>query len=180
MSDANLSLRDLLARQYSFLLDQLSRRLRSTELAQEALHDTYLRLERGKEVGEVHNPVGYLFRVAINAAIDHRRLNRRLLTFLEIDGAFDLPDDAPDPAREVEARSEMNAFQSALSSMPKRRQAIFLAYFSEGLAIKEIAKRFGLSNRMIDLEIRKARDHCAAILNDNRKKSFRSQPPSDV
>src|ERR1700761_5819893 len=135
MSDANLSLREHLARQYGFLLEQLSRRLRSTELAQEALHDTYLRLERGREVGDVQNPEGYLFRVAINAAIDRQRSNRRLLTFVEIDSAFNLVDETPDPAREVEAKSEINAFQIALAQMPKRRQAIFLANFSEGLTI---------------------------------------------
>ena len=173
MSDANLTLRELLARRYDHLLDQLSRRLQSAELAREALHDTYLRLERGKEIREVQNPLGYLFRIAINVAHDRLRSRRRVLGFLDIESAFDLPDDAPDPAREAEAKSELLVFQRALAEMPGRRQAIFLAFFSEGLTVKEIARQFGLSSRMIDLEIRKARDHCARALNEQRKKSFR-------
>jgi len=62
-------LRNLLLSSYEDLANWLTRRLGSQELAREALQETYLRLERGNEIGPVHSPKAYLLRTAINIAI---------------------------------------------------------------------------------------------------------------
>jgi RNA polymerase sigma factor (sigma-70 family) len=164
MGDANRALRATLVNSYEYLVDHLERRLRSPELARDALHDAYLRLERSKEIEKIGNPIGLLLRVATNLARDRERKSRRLLTLAEIETAFNLVDDAPDPARTAEAISEFQAFERALAELPARRRAILLASLKERLPSRVISQRFGLSKRRVDVELKLAREHCARVL----------------
>jgi RNA polymerase sigma factor (sigma-70 family) len=170
MSDANPLLRAVLVERYDHLVEQLKRRLRSSELAHDALHDTYLQLERGKEIRPIERPIGYLISIAVNLARNRQRSAKRLLTVAEIEDAYRLADQAPGPARTAEARSELEAVSRALDELPPRRRAILLASFSENLPSRAIAKRFGLSTRMIDIELKLAREHCARALFHQQKK----------
>jgi RNA polymerase sigma-70 factor (ECF subfamily) len=172
MADANASLRVVLVERYSRLVQLLERRLRSPELAREALHDAYLHLESSKEVTSVNNPFGYLIGIAINCARLRQRSGKRHTLATEIETALDIVDNTPDPARIAEARSDLEAVERALETLPARRRAILLASFSENLPSREIAKRFGLSTRMIDKELKLAREHCAKALVIKRKKNF--------
>jgi RNA polymerase sigma-70 factor (ECF subfamily) len=164
MSDANSPLRSFLVERYDHLIAQLKQRLNSTELAHEALHDTYLRLERSKEIRTIEQPTGYLLRIAMNLAHDRQRAGARLLSIGEIETALNLVDEAPDPAREAEGRSSLQAVERALAKMPARRRAILVASFKENLPSKLIAQRFGLSVRKIDMELKEARELCAREL----------------
>jgi RNA polymerase sigma-70 factor (ECF subfamily) len=164
MSGANSLLRNFLVERYDHLITQLKQRLNSTELAHEALHDTYLRLERAKEIRAIDRPTGYLLRIALNLAYDRQRASARLLSVPEIETALNLVDEAPDPAREAEAKSSLQAVERALAKMPARRRAILVASFKENLPSKAIAQRFGLSVRKIDMELKEARDMCAREL----------------
>ncbi len=170
MPDANIPLRKALVESYDRLLSQLERRLSSRDLAREALHDTYLQLERAKEIRPIEHPIGYLIKIAINLARGRQRAGKRLLSVAEIEATFNLADEAPDPAQTVEARSELEAFERALAELPPRRQAILLASFSENLSSLEIAQRFGLSKRMIDIELKLAREYCARAILTRPKK----------
>src|ERR1700737_3839269 len=88
MTETNwATLRQLLVERYADLGRRVARRLGSTDLATEILHETYLRLDRGSaELGIVHNPKAYLFRTALNVAADHHRSGKgRWLNNLEID-----------------------------------------------------------------------------------------------
>jgi RNA polymerase sigma-70 factor (ECF subfamily) len=164
MPDGNIPLRTVLVESYERLLQLLERRLLSRDLAREALHDTYLQLERGKEIRPIEHPLSYLFRIALNVARGRQRAGRRLLSVAEIEETFDLVDDTPSPAKTVEDRSELEAFERAFAALPPRRQAILLASFSENLSSTEIARRFGLSKRMIDMELKLARETCAGAI----------------
>jgi DNA-directed RNA polymerase specialized sigma24 family protein len=95
--------RSLLA-SYSDLIGRLTRRLGSPDLAAEALHETYLRLEQPGNIGEVANPESYLYRAAVNTAANIRRSDSRHLGEEEIKALLDISDDAPDPERIVLVR----------------------------------------------------------------------------
>ena len=170
MVGANGSLKNILIASYAQLLGRLERRLGSTDLAQEALHDTYVRLERGDDIESVKHPFAYLLRIAVNIAHDHRRKANRLATFDEIETAFNLVDEYPDPEHVTQARSDVEAVRRAMMQMPARRREILLASFQENLTSRAIAARFGLSTRTVDAELRAARDHCAKILSDREKR----------
>lgn len=172
MADAGWStLRDLLIESYDDLFRKLTRRLRSSELAQEALQDTYLRLERGGQLGEVGHPAAYILRIATNLAHDRRRAERELATAEEIEAALEIADDRPDPATITEAKSELAVVERALEKMSLRRRAIFLAAWKEHLSSREIARKYDLSVRQINAELKRAREQCIVALRKASKKS---------
>lgn len=170
------TLLNLLLTGYDDLKQRLTRRLGSAELAGEALQDTFLRLELAGEIGAVSSPQGYLFRTALNIATDRRRAEARYLTHVEIEALLDLADPAPDPQRDVEARSEVEALKRALAELPPRRREIFLGAWVEGIPRQELAARFGVSARTIKLELRLARDYCALRLDRDVTKRFPLAP----
>ncbi len=163
------ALRELFLAGYDSLSRQLARRLGSEDLAAEAMQDTYLRLQRSGSIEPVVNPSAYLYRVAVNTAINRRVAHRRLATAVEISAAMDIPDEAPGPDRTVEGRLEMQALDHALAELPRRCRDIFIAGFLEGLPHAAIAARHGVSLRTVRSDLRRALEHCAERLEKNEK-----------
>ncbi len=168
---SRITLQKLLVSCYASFAQRLTRMLGSSELAQDALHETYVRLQRDIEIGPVQNPQAYLLRMAVNIASNRRKSDRRLLGTDETDTILTFADDAPDPARTTEARSEMQALLRVVEELPKRRRDIFLASWVDEISHPEIAKRFGITIRTVQIELRDALEHCAQRLN---KRKFRS------
>ena len=162
-------LRHLLLADYADLTKRLTRRLGSSDLAGEALQETFLRLERTAEIPSVRSPKAYLFRMAVNVAADRRRAEARRLTASEVDSWLDIVDESPDPCRNVEARSEVEALKRAIAELPARRREIFLAARLEDIPTGEIAKRFRLTRRTIEIELKHALEHCASRLKRDLK-----------
>jgi RNA polymerase sigma factor (sigma-70 family) len=171
MTEANAALRAVIVERYHYLLAHLERRLRSRDLAAEALHDTYANLsEREKELPAVQNPVGFLLRAATNLALDRLRAQKRLVTVAEVETAFNLVDDAPTPAQTAETNSEFQLFVRAVAELPHRRRAILLMFLKDRLSAPVIAQRVGMSRRRVDIELRLAQQHCARVIEKSRKK----------
>lgn len=160
-------LRDFLLERYSHLKFLLSRRLGNPDLAGDALQDIWLRLENhgsGEAIEPVQNPGAYLYRMAFNAAIDQQRAEDRRLSVGEVETMLDLVSPAPGPAEVAEANSELDALIRAMEQMPTRRRDILLAVRLEGTPQRELAERFGISLRLVELELQRAQEHCAAKL----------------
>jgi RNA polymerase sigma factor (sigma-70 family) len=159
-------LRGLLAQQYDNLKLRLSRRLGSSELASDALQETYLRLERADVRDSVKSPTAYLFRMAFNAALDKQRSEKRRFISREIEALVGIPDDAPGPAKILEDRDEVQTLVRAIQELPSRRRVILLAARLEGMQQKDIAKRLGVSLRLVEKELRLAQEYCAKKIKD--------------
>ncbi len=167
MSDAyRAALQQFLVGNYASLNLRLARRLGSPDAAAEALQETYLRLETASILSAVSNPISYLVRIAVNIATDKRRAEARRLTTNEVDTLLDIADEAPDPARVVEARSELLALGQALQDMPERRRVIFKAVLIENIPRRDLAERFGVSVRTIDIEVQRALEQGARYLEN--------------
>ncbi len=159
---APLSLLELLTLRYDDLRQRLTRRLGNAELASDALQDTWLRLHGKQAVEAVVSPGAYLFRMAFNAAIDRRRSESRRLTIAEVDELLDVADPSPGPAESAQTRSELEMLVQAMGELPDRRRAILLAVRVEGLTQPEAARRFGVSLRLVELELQRAQEYCAS------------------
>jgi RNA polymerase sigma-70 factor (ECF subfamily) len=177
MTDAGWAIlqRHLLTR-YADIKKRLTRYLGSADLANDALHDTWLRLQRGGELATVRNPDTYLYSMAINIAFNRRRADNRYLTASEVEALLDLADDAPNAARVLEARVELEALVTIIGELPVRQQAILLAARLEGVPRREIAARFGVSERFVQRELQEAHDYCATRLEKMMSGRFRSGP----
>jgi RNA polymerase sigma-70 factor, ECF subfamily len=162
------SSRELLRRRlvldYEALKTQLARYLGSADQAREALQDTWLRLEGAAPIGPVARPYPYLLRIAYNIALKRRQGRRQTVTLEEARAALDLADDAPDPARAAEARSELAALERALADLPPRRREILMASRADGIPLREIAARLGVSQRLVEMELKLALIHCGRRL----------------
>jgi RNA polymerase sigma factor (sigma-70 family) len=169
-------LRRLLIDDYSRLRQRLARRLGSADFAGEVLHEAWLRLDRMDAVPGVplRNPSAYLYRMALNVAIDQKRIESRRLAPVEIDGLLRGAVEELDPARVFEARQELEVLQSALDNLSRRRREIFVASRLEGLSHKEIASRLGVTVRIVDRELKAALDCLGALLE---KKSLPRRGP---
>jgi RNA polymerase sigma-70 factor (ECF subfamily) len=145
---------------------RLRRRLGSDDLVNDVLQETYLRVERMGSAGQgARNPVGYLFRMALNVASDHRQADARLLTGTEVDDLLHVADEALDPARIVLAQLEVQALERALQELTKRQREILLAARLEEASHVDIARRFGISVRMVGKDLKKALQHCGDRLD---------------
>lgn len=164
------TLLNVLVDSYDDFVRKLTWRLRSSELAREALQDTYLRLARGGDLEAVDNPAAYVLRIATNLARDRQRAEKGLATAEEIEAAMDIADDRPDPAAIVEARSELKVIERVLAKMSVRRRAIFLAVWKDHLSAREIARKYDLSIRQINAELQRAREQCIVALRKSSKK----------
>jgi RNA polymerase sigma-70 factor (ECF subfamily) len=157
----------------------LARRLGSADLAREALHEAFLRMDRVSDTVSIRSAASYIFRMAINVAEDRRRSDHRLLGATEIDAILDIPDEAPDAFSVVADRHEFDEFGKALAELPARRREVFMAVHVEYLSHQEIAQRFGVTTRTVAFDLQHAMEHLSRRLG--RKVARRFGPrPKDV
>ncbi len=156
---------------YNILKGQLSRRLGSPDVADDALQDAYLRLQR-MDLPSVKHPRSYLFRVALNVAADQRRSDRRRLARSEIELLLRVDHDELDPERIAAGRSSVRSLMEALEELPPRRREIFIAARLNGLPQAEIAARHGISMRYVERELKLALDHCRERLEMKLSEKF--------
>lgn len=171
-----LALQQRLLARYTIFKKRLTKYLGSADLAGDVLQDTWLRLARGGELNTVRSPDNYLYSMAVNIARNHLQSESRRLSAMEIETLLDIADDAPDPARVTEARSDLQAFVTIIKELPERQQAILLAARVDGLSRQEIADRFGVSVRFVQRELQEAQVYCIERSRKLMENSFRLQP----
>lgn len=171
MTDMTLAaLRRLLLDRYDHLRASLTRRLGSSDLASDALHDAWLRLAKAEAVGPVSNPSSYLYRVLLNVAHDRQTVERRHVSAVEIDGVLDLADEAPDPSNVAETRADLQALEVVMAELTPRQRDILLAARLDNMPRQEIADRLGISLRLVTKELQVAHEYCLARMGRAVKK----------
>jgi len=159
-------LKGLLTSRYSHLRRRLEYIVGSRDRAADALQETWLRLEAMSEPTSVANADAYLLRIAANIAIDQHRDERRHLNEGEVDEMLKVQDELADPERVVSARREVEALQGVVRELTARQQAILMAARVEGQLNREIAGRFGISESLVEKELRHALRHCRASMRE--------------
>jgi RNA polymerase sigma-70 factor (ECF subfamily) len=157
-------LRQLLVSGYDDLKRRLTRRFGSADMATEVLHETWLRLDQVSEIAAVQRPESYLYRMALNIAVDRHRADARWFDKAELEALLRSDDDQLDPEHIVSMGSEMAALERLLTELPARRRAIFTAALVEELPYRDIARRFGISLRSVEREMSRAFDYCGKHL----------------
>lgn len=177
-SDAGL--RRLLLLDYPELKKQLTRRIGSAERAEDALQDAWMRLDGVTPPEPVLRPFPYLLRMAYFLALKRLRRERSAETVDSSRAALELVDESPDPERVALARSELAAVRQAMSELSPRRRQILLASRVEGLPLRVIAERLGISQRMIELELKAALMYCGQRVDRKIVQRFGPKLSSDL
>jgi RNA polymerase sigma-70 factor (ECF subfamily) len=131
------------------------------------VQDTYTRLLRAREAGEIRHPKAFLFTTARNAALDFFR-RKRPISINDIT-RFDessVLGEQPDLVELVIREQELEILADAVRTLPDRcRQVIMLRYL-DGLAYKEIAAQLGISTETVKTQMAKGVQRCADYFRD--------------
>jgi len=158
-------LKRLFLTDYAHISRKIERLTGSADLAGEALQDTYLRLEQGGEIADhLVSPRNYLIKMTLNSARKILRKDRARSRYIQLVEQFDpdVSDDAPRQDRALQARSDLRAVKAVLSAMPERRRAIFLLALFDDVPLADIAQRYGIGLRMVQMELKAAREQIVA------------------
>lgn len=129
------------------------RRLASADL-DDIAQEVYLRLLRYEKAELVEDPRAYLFRIASNVAAEWSMRARERMPHAEcwlddLVDDFDALDAADRSARELEV-------ERAVEKLPQRAREVLQLRFGAGLGNEAIARRLGLTHRIVRRELAQA------------------------
>lgn len=165
MSEATWALlRRVFLSDYARFAKQIEILTGSADLADDAMQETYLRLAQGGDIDQVASPRGYLRQMVFNAARKIMRSNRVRSRFIDVVETLDLEiaDETPGAERQIDGRSDIAALRDMLRSLPTRRRNIFILAMIDDVPLAEIAERHRLGVRMVQIELKRARDDITA------------------
>lgn len=128
--------------------------------AEDVVQEAWLRFGNAIAAGTVEEPVGFLFRVVRNLAIDGHRRNAREQKVVQPGLPVARADNYPSPEAEATSREELRLLLEALDELPERtRLALEMRRFG-GMKLKDIAARLGVSVTSAHEMIARAIAHC--------------------
>ena len=139
-------------------------RLHSYQDACEVAQEAYVRLLNLEQPGAISFLRAFLFKTAANLAIDRRRRD------ITHDRASALPlfhefVDKRTPERRVAGAQTLQRLSRLIEAMPAKCQQAFILYQIDGLEFDEIARRLGISERMVRKYVVRALLHCRTELD---------------
>lgn len=143
------------------LLHFLQQQVRCLQTAADLRQEACLRYRRAAKSAPIEHGRAYLYRIARNLVTDWRRQRRReAQLFVEDAKVAEIPSPAPAPERLLMAREDLQALRVALAELPSTSRHALLWYRLEGVTLREIGKRLGVSESMAGRYVAKALEHC--------------------
>jgi RNA polymerase sigma-70 factor (ECF subfamily) len=129
----------------------------SAQDAEDVLQTVFLRLARqGEDCLPLANPGSYLYRAAVNSALDLLRARRDRPT-VPLDEAEEAREGSPGPDRRWEAVEIRERLRTAMAALPPRAAEIFVLRYLEGQQNRDIAKMLGVSRITVAVTLHRAR-----------------------
>lgn len=149
------------------LVNYASRIVGDPAQAEDVVQEAWLRYGAAVLGRRLEEPVGYLYRVVRNLALDRRR--RLNLEDRHSAGqvgrlAASLADEAPSPEDEAIARQELQRVIAAMAELPERTRIALEMHRFGGCTLKEIAERLGVSVSMAQVLVIQGIKHCQRAL----------------
>lgn len=146
------------------LLGVLRRRTQDQEVATDLAQDLFVRLLSIQRVLPDRDQArAYIFRMAVNIAVDRARVESRRREIL--DGVSLVFEDAgPDPEALAMSRDQIRQVRAALDELPPKCREVFLLARVQGLSHREIAEQLGVSISLVEKYQLRALRHCQTRL----------------
>ena len=139
------------------LLRFLDKRLGSSNLAADIVHDLYVKLRRGIDTSLVRDNRSYLFSMAANLATDHLRVeSRRMQILADAEGIAWRQVDELTPERRALGRAELDYMKAEITKLDARCRRIFYLSRYEGRSQAEIAAELGVGLTTVYKDLKKA------------------------
>lgn len=135
--------------------------------AEEVVQEAWLRYGAAALGRRLEEPVGYLYRVVRNLALDRRRrLNLEDRHTAGQAGALaeSLADAAPSPEEEAIARQELQRVIAVMAELPERTRIALEMHRFGGCTLREIARHLGVSVSMAQVLVVQGIKHCQRAL----------------
>ncbi|MET4898763.1 sigma-70 family RNA polymerase sigma factor [Sphingomonadaceae bacterium jetA1] len=146
------------------LVEYANRIVRDPARAEDVVQDAWVRVsavDRGRSIAE---PLGYFYRVVRNLALDRYRERRREIMH-ESHELAKVAETAPDTAPSQEAisqdRQELRLVIASLDELPERTRRAVMLYKFDGLKLREVAERMGISVALANNLVLDGVEHCA-------------------
>lgn len=134
----------------------LRRKLQDPIDLNDALQETSLRAWSYAARSQVRAPVSICFRIAQNVAIDFARAQKRTPATGQADEIEQLAGEDPGPERSASATQRLQLVKKVIGGLPPGCRHVFLLSRSSGLSNPEIAKRCGVSIKLVEKQISRA------------------------
>lgn len=135
-----------------------------SDRAEDVVQEAFLRFRNAASDQLPDEPVGYLYRVVRNLALDRRRrqtLEDRYVSSVGMDDfVAAVAADKPTPEDEVIARQELRNVLAALDDLPERTRIVLEMHRFGGCTLKEIAAHLGISLSLAQVLLKRAVVHC--------------------
>ncbi len=134
--------------------------VRSPQDAEDLVQDSWVRATAASGSAEqtpISNVRAYLFRIARNLIIDHRR-RAAIRPIIEVEEAVLLQaaDPAPTPEAAVITRDELNRMDRIIAAMPAKPREVFRLARIEGLSYADIGRHLDLSRQTVHQHMTRA------------------------
>jgi RNA polymerase sigma factor (sigma-70 family) len=146
------------------LFQFLNRRVQTTVDIEDLAQETYLRLLRARDLGDVRNPQAYLLRVASHVILEWRDSQPRPEAFLMLDEEL-LPDECG-PELETEAALSQERLENILAAVSPVMRAVLLLRLRDELSCKDIAQELSLTLRQVRRYLARGYDRLRAALEN--------------
>ena len=138
------------------------RRVHDRPEAAELAQEVYLRMLRVNDHDAIRNPEAYLYTVASNLAKEHRVLDRRHASSIDIEDAStqEILTELPGITGQIDTEQRVKRLREVLQQLPpKCRTAVALQYW-HGMSYEEISAHLGVSTHMVKQYLSQALTHC--------------------
>jgi RNA polymerase sigma factor (sigma-70 family) len=135
--------------------------------AEDVVQEAWLRFASRTDGEQIAQPVGYLYRIVRNLALDWaRRLSFERRSARD-QALFDPLPSAPSAEREALYRDELRRVAQTLAALPDRTRIAFEMHRLGGCTLREIAEELGISVTLAHQLVREALRRCADSLGDD-------------
>jgi len=147
------------------LIRFLKTRLSSSQDAKEVAQEAYVRLLQLDQPGAIGFLRAFLFKTAANIATDRLR-HRQVVQSSEQQQGFAPFDSFASADTGVAAAQDLDILTRALDELPSRCREVFLLRRLGGMGTDAIARRVGVTPRMIRMYLAQALLHCQQRLDE--------------
>ncbi len=135
--------------------------------AEDIVQEAFLRFRVAATERLLEEPVGFLYRVVRNLALDRRRRLQLEDRHMVGDAAFaaaDVEGNQPTPEQEAIDRQALQRVMDAMASLPERARIALEMHRFGGCTLKEIADHLGISSSLAQRLVVEGVRHCQRSL----------------
>ncbi|MFM0737973.1 RNA polymerase factor sigma-70 [Paraburkholderia xenovorans] len=135
-------------------------------LAEDVVHDVFIKLLDFPDQGAVRQPVAYVTRMVRNASIDaFRRQSLEKTYYVDEDDGLHVPSPEPSPEAALLVRDTLRHVYNALDQLPPRSRAAFEMVRLRDETLQSTARALDVSQTLVHFMVRDAEKHCVDCLD---------------